>query len=458
MADAAVSLAPHLIARDPAPRPARAPARPTSAGVSAPPSRIAAGATLPLTFIATGAAAAALATGWLAWSPGLLALPHVHPEVVAFAHLWLLGALLTICCGAIYQLMPVLANVPFAGTRLAWTHLGLHVAGVALMVPAFRVMRMERVAFGGTLVAAGVGLLAVNVVRILRAAARRDVVLTAFALAVGWLGVTVLVGVLLAANLRFGWFGVDVLAVLRAHAHLGVIGFFLTLLQGAMFRLVPMFTLGAWDRPKLLGVALVVSQFGLVVLATSLGLGRVGGEAFGAVLLASSYGLTAVELRRVWRSRRKRIVEPALRGFLAGLGLIGGATILGVILVAFAAGARAALAYGVIAILGGVLLAVEGMLGKIVPFLVWMRIYGPRVGQGPVPKATELGLAPAERAWLVLHVAGALSLAVGAALGAMLALTIGAWSFALGQVALGASLGCAAWHLGWPAAAADRTL
>jgi hypothetical protein len=380
-------------------------------------------------------------------APSLLALPHVHPAVVAFAHLWLLGALLTICCGAIYQLLPVLANVPFAGLRIAWVHLALHVAGVALMVPAFLHAAMGVVAAGGVCVAAGVGLLAVGVIHTLRAATRLDVVLVSFGCAVAWLGVTVAAGLFLAANLRFGWVGVDVLAVLRAHAHLGVVGFFLTLLQGAMFRLVPMFTLGEWRRPKPLGVALVLSQSGLLVLATGLGISNTMAEAAGAGLLAGSYGLTAVELRRVWLTRRKRVAEPALRGFLAGLVLLAVATFAGVALVGVEAGPRAALAYGVVAILGGVLMSVEGMLGKIVPFLVWMRVYGPRVGRVPVPKAAELGWAGAERVWVWAHVTGVLLLAAGAAAGREVLLDGGAWVFACGQLAVGASLGRVARHL-----------
>jgi hypothetical protein len=88
------------------------------------------------------------------------------------------------------------------------------------------------------------------------------------------------------------------------------------------------------------------------------------------------------------------------------------------------------------------------MLGKIVPFLVWMRVYGPRVGSGPVPKAAELGWAGAERAWVWLHAAGVLLLAAGAACGHEAVLTGGAWTFGLGQLAMAASLGRVARHLG----------
>jgi len=415
-----------------------------------PVSPLAAGATIPLAFIATGFAAGAIGTAWLALAPAMLALPHVHPQVVALAHVWLLGCLLTICCGAIYQLLPVLANVPFAGRRQAWTHLALHAAGVALMVPAFASARMGLVAAGGMLVAAGVVLLSVAVARVLRATTRLDPILLAFGAATAWLLVTVAVGVLLAANLHFGWFGVDVLAVLRAHAHLGVGGFFVTLLQGALFRLVPMFTLGELRGTRRVGVALAASQLGLLVLVPALGLGRTRGVLAGAALLAGSFVLTAFELRRVWATRRKRALEPGLRGFFLGLGALGLAALLGTALTATEGNVRAALAYGVLAVIGGVLAAVEGMLCKIVPFLVWMRVYGPRVGRQPTPAAAALGSPRCERAWVVLHAAGALLLAAGAAAGETRLLAAGAWALAAGQISLGASLAQVARHLWRP--------
>src|SRR6187401_1382636 len=95
----------------------------TSVGIS-----LVAGARLPLAFIGTGLVAFALAVGALAVRPQLLLLPHSHPHVVALAHLWLPGFLLSVSMGAMYQLMPVVLGtaleLPIAA---AWAHGGLHV-------------------------------------------------------------------------------------------------------------------------------------------------------------------------------------------------------------------------------------------------------------------------------------------------------------------------------------------
>ena len=414
-------------------------------------SPLAAGATVPLTFIGIGMLAALAGTGWMAAAPTTLALPHLHPHVIALAHVWLLGVLLTICFGAVYQLLPVLANTAFRGRTLAWMHLAVHVVGVTTMISGFMAGKMGLVALGGTAVSIGVGLFAVNVTRTLRSAPRLDPVLVAFGCATAWLILTVLAGVLLAANLHFGWWSMNVLALLRAHAHLGVAGFFITLLQGAMFRLVPMFTLGVVQKLRRIGVALALSQLGLLVLAPALAFEARPAALIGAGLLLISFTLSAFELRRVFGTRKKRNLEPGVRGFFVGLTLLCVAAVGGTVL---AAGPgdhlRAALAYGVLAVLGGVLASVEGMLCKIVPFLVWMRVYGPRVGRQPTPVATSLGAAAFERAWIALHTVSVTTLALGTLTGHNGLLIGGTLGFALAQLALVTSLATAARHLWRP--------
>lgn len=415
-----------------------------------PGSAIAAGATLPLSFIGVGLVGVMGGAGWLAVAPATLALPHLHPHVIALAHVWLLGALLTICFGAVYQLLPVLANTAFKGRAVAWGHLALHVTGVLAMVHAFAAGQMGLVALGGTVVTAGVGCFAFSVWRTLHAAHRLDPILLAFGWATVWLVTTVIAGVLLATNLRFGWGAFDVIALLRAHAHLGVVGFFITLLQGAMFRLVPMFTLAVVDDLRGIGRAIGLSQAGLLVLAPALAWSIREAQFAGAALLLVSFALSARELRRIYGTRKKRRIEPGLQGFFLGLGLLFASALFGVALVGGAGDAKTALAYGVLAVLGGLLASVEGMLCKIVPFLVWMRVYGPRVGRQPTPQAASLGRAQLEKLWVALHAAGSVVLTLGAAFAHPTVLAIGASVFGVGQGVLLVSLGTVARHLWRP--------
>ncbi len=395
------------------------------------------GARLPLAFIACGLGALLGATAWLAVAPALALQPPLYPHVVALAHLWLPGFLLSVCFGATYQLAPVVLGAPLAWERVTWLHLALHAVGLPVFVVGFATSRYALVASGGSAVAVGVGLFAANVWVTFARAERRDAIGWSLPLAAGWLGLTVVAGLVLAAS-RLGWsLAVSPLALLRAHAHAGLVGFFVTLVQGVAFQLVPMFTLGAVKNPRRVALGLGMAQAGLVLLTTGLGFSRAAVTWTGAGLLAGGIFCSGIELAATLRSRRKRALEPGLRAFVAGAALVGAGVAggVGLLLVEPGVGAlRGTMAYGIVVIAGALALMVMGMLCKIIPFLVWMRAYGPRVGRQPVPPAHTLGHPVWERVWLGLHPGGVAVLAAGAGSGSEAAVRAGAWLLAGGVI------------------------
>ncbi|MCU0793833.1 MAG: hypothetical protein MUE42_13505, partial [Opitutaceae bacterium] len=282
------------------------------------PVRLVGGARLPLAFIACGLVALLVAAVWLAAAPRLALQPHLHPHVVALAHLWLPGFLLSVCFGATYQLAPVVLGAPLAWERVTWLHLALQAAGLPVFVFGFATSRYGLVAIGGGAVAAGAGLFAVNVWVTFARAERRDAIGWSLPLAAAWLGLTVVAGLVLAAN-RVGWsVALSPLTLLRAHAHAGLAGFFITLVQGVAFQLVPMFTLGAVKNTRRVALGLGAAQTGLVLLTTGLALSWAAVTWAGAGLLAGGIFCSGIELAATLRSRRKRVLEPGLQAFAAG--------------------------------------------------------------------------------------------------------------------------------------------
>ncbi len=393
------------------------------------------GARLPLAFIGFGLMALVMACVWLAITPSLGLTPHLHPHVVALAHLWLPGFLLSVCFGATYQLTPVVLGAPLAWERLTWLHLGLHVAGLPLLAAGFLTGRMQLVATGGGLVAAGVLTFAANVWATFARSDRRDAIGWSLPLACWWLALTVLGGLLLAAMKLGLSVAVSPLGLLRAHAHAGLAGFFLTLVQGVAFQLVPMFTLGEVRRPWRIAAGLAGTQMGLAALTCGLALDRSGVVWAGSAMIASGLVFSGIELLATLSARRKRTLEPGLKAFVAGAAAVGMGAMVGLILLWAEPGVealRGTMSYGVVVVGGALALMVMGMLCKIVPFLVWMRAYGPRVGRQPVPPAHTLGHPVWERVWLGLHVCGVGSLAVGVWMDSAAGMRVGAWLLAGG--------------------------
>ncbi len=393
---------------------------------------------LPLAFMGLGLAWLVAATALLVAQPTLLSLPHPHPRVVALTHAWVLGFFVTVACGAVYQLAPVALGTTLCNERHGWWHFGLHTVGVPGMVYSFWRWDLKLLGHFGFAVALGIVLFAVNTWRTVRCSGRRGTVAWSLTLAAGWLLTTVLAGLLLAANRYWQFIPIDPVALLRAHAHLGLVGFFVTLLQGVGFQLVPMFTLGEVRDWRLANIGLGLSQTGLLALAPALlwhlaPLGLLGALAIAVGMICSGIGL-----KRALDTRKKRALDPGTRSFLRGGAGGCAAAIAGIALVSpgspwgSAPGGFNAMIYAILGLAGGLLPCIAGMMCKIVPFLTWMRSYGPLVGRGPTPAAGALTHPRIERWGLALQGIAVVPLLLGAWTLSELWLRLGAWLLAAG--------------------------
>lgn len=374
---------------------------------------------LPLAFMGLALAWLAIGTGLVVARPALLAAPHLAPGVVALTHAWVLGFFVTVACGAIYQLAPVALGTTLVSERHAWWHFWMHAVGVPGMVWSFWIGDLALLGHFGSFVTIGVVLFSLNTWRTVRRSSRGGAVAWSLNLAAGWLMLTVLAGVTLAAN-RFWYFiPLDPLALLRAHAHMGLGGFFLTLLQGVSFQLIPMFTLGEVRDWRPVNAGLWLSQIGLVGLAPALWWHAAGFSTFFALLIFSGWACSTIALRRALATRRKRVLDPGMQVFLIGWAGTGLAMTAGVVLLwpgspwGSAPGGFNGTVYGLLVVVGSLLPCIGGMMCKIVPFLTWMRAYGPKVGRGPTPPAAALTRPQLERAGLGLQLAALAPLAAG---------------------------------------------
>ncbi len=411
---------------------------------------------LPLAFIGLGLVWLAVATGMVALSPNVLALSHAAPAVVTLTHAWVLGFFVTVATGAIYQLAPVALSTTLWSERYAWWHFGLHAIAVPGMVYAFARWDMALLGHFGTLFAVGTLLFAANTWKTVRRSGHRDVVAWSLVLATSWLLLTVTIGLVLSANRFWHFIPIDLLALLRAHAHLGLIGFFLTLLQGVTFRLVPMFTLGdvpSW-RPVRWGLAL--SQIGLLGLAPALAWhAAYVAAAFGTLVFAGMV-FSGHALAQTLATRKKRVLDSGIRALRRGAGMLALSAAIGLFLVwpttpgGSALGGCSAMVYAVLVLIGGLLPVFTGMMCKIVPFLTWMRAYGPRVGRVPTPSAGAL-TKPRIEAWaLGLQGLAVVPLVTGLWSSHLPLLTTGAWLLAVGVGLFLFDMAGVMKHLWWP--------
>src|SRR5262249_31007640 len=146
---------------------------------------------LPLAFILTGVCALVAGTFWLVVHPELLATYHYNQYIIALTHLFVLGWILSIVMGAMYQLVPVALETRLHSERLAWGHFALHLVCFIGMVYMFRAWNMKQVGHFGCGLTLGVCLFIYNLGRTLRRVPRWNVTATAVTAALGWIAVAV---------------------------------------------------------------------------------------------------------------------------------------------------------------------------------------------------------------------------------------------------------------------------
>jgi hypothetical protein len=141
----------------------------------------------------------------------------------------------------------------------------------------------------------------------------------------------------------------------------------------------------------------------------------------GAIAVAAAMTGHLVSLVEMARTRKRPRLDGGLRIVVAGASFAPVAVLMGL---GFAFGVlqgpRLGLAYAVVVLGGWVSLTIVGMMLKIVPFLVWHRVYAPRVGRMPLPSVGELSWPRAERVACALLTTG--TVAFAAALGTSLRL------------------------------------
>jgi cbb3-type cytochrome oxidase subunit 1 len=345
----------------------------------------------------TGVVSLVCVAAWLICNPAILATYHYSPNAVAITHLFALGWLCSVVMGAIYQLVPVALESKLYSEKLVLIQYALHVAGVTGMVLAFHCWNMKLVGWAGSIFATGVCLFVYNIVRTLLRIPRRNVVALSVTSALAWILLTLTVGLLMAeaktghANFMFRF---SPLGAMHTHAHLGVIGFFMMLIVGVSYKLIPMFTLSEVQSRARATASIVLLNIGLTGSLFSILLQSPLKPVF-AIVIIFALALYGCELIAIIRARKRRALDWGVKYFLTAIALLIPLSIIALILSwshlpfnAFTG--QLENAYGFLAFAGPITFAVMGMLYKIIPFLVWYGVYSSHIGKARVPALADM--------------------------------------------------------------------
>ncbi|HEU0188287.1 MAG TPA: hypothetical protein VFR06_10380 [Gallionellaceae bacterium] len=349
--------------------------------------------TVPFRFFLTAPLFLLLAAiAWLLADSSALA-SRWSPAVLGITHLLTLGFMAMVMCGAMLQLLPVLAGAPVPNPRLvAWAiHLPLLVGALLLAGGLYFTVTPALALGAGLLALALLTFLLAALYSLLRAPAR-NASTHAMLLALLALALTLTLGLLLAAGVG-GWLGVPLLELTRLHVAWGLLGWTMLLLIGVAYQVVPMFQLTPpyprwatrWLGGGLFASLLLWSLSQLAAWPRAL-------ELAAGLLVALGLAVFGVLTLHLQRQRRRRVADITLQFWQAGMASLLLAIVLWLCAQASDAVAHSnayALALGMLLILGLALSVIMGMLYKIAPFLIWFHLQGNAPGKR-VPHMKEI--------------------------------------------------------------------
>lgn len=353
-----------------------------------------------------GAAAAVL----LLWQGPDMLDSRWQPAALAATHLITLGFLGLTMLGALMQMLPVVAGAPVARpVGVARTVHGLMLFGILALAGGLLQsdplwMRAAVVLLGG-----GLAVFMLAAALSLRRAVRNPTS-TAMRYALLALLLATTLGLLLASNHGWGWWLQQRELIANLHLAWGLLGWVGLLVTGIAYQVVPMFQVTP-AYPKWLSHTLVPALFALLLLWSALA----GGSwpALPAGLgLALLFGLFAVTTLRLQAQRKRKVADVTLNFWRFGMGCLLLALAAWIWLQLAGGAGRLAVLPLLLFAVGFAVSVVNGMLYKIVPFLIWFHLQSRTSNILALPNMKEIIPIQRMRAQLWLHMAATLLLAL----------------------------------------------
>ena len=362
----------------------------------------------PFRFFLTAPLFAILAGTLLLWSGPELLASRWTPSALALTHLITVGFMLQVMLGAMIQILPVVAGANMARPLLvsSLVHAAI-VPGALLLTAGLLTSQPLVLRLAVLLLGIGIALFLGAAGHALVGVRSTNPTIQGLKLALIGLAVTAGLGMLLAVA-RDGSSGLPVLQLTAIHLGWGLVGWGGILLAAVALVVVPMFQITppfpAWfARGFSWSVLAVLSSWSIVVGA---GWQRPSAVLAAAVVLTVAV-FAALTLQVQRRSKRARLDASQHYWRLAMLCLLAACALW------FAADSLPALAerqewpllFGVLALLGGFMSAMVGMLYKIVPFLVWLHLQNLGDGRVAAPSMNKVIAARQIDRQLYAHVA-----------------------------------------------------
>jgi len=337
------------------------------------------GIAIPLRFFLTAPLFAIIASLVLLYNGPELLQDRWLPQTLAMTHLITLGFITMVMLGALLQLLPVLAgaNIPAASILSPIIHV-LYSFGICLLTLGLGISSQQLIKFSMFSLLPGLFIYLSAVSYALFNAQSKHASVQSMRIAIASLWVTLALGLMLASG--HGWDSIPLLRQFTPlHIAWATVGWISMMIISVAYQVIPMFQVTS-EYPKILSRYLsplillsllswsLIKYFYIELADTAQWLYL--GVIFTICLLLSIFIIVTIRLQL---QRKKRLADATLYFWFTGL--ISLFTSLALFFYAEVTNQDFSILIAVIFFSGFIISVINGMLYKIIPFLVWLHLH-----------------------------------------------------------------------------------
>ena len=309
----------------------------------------------------------------------------ISSSLAAFSHLYLLGFVMMVIFGAMYQLLPVVLEAPIFSKDFAYVQFYMYLVGFLMMVSGFSVAELHLlIPYGAVITYLSMLIFCFNV--FLTFYRLENITLVSKFLLIGtiFLLISVSLGLLIGLSLVHGS-AINIDALVKAHIIGTLGGFVMMIVMGVSMVLIPMFSLSHGFTEKWIHAALYLHSIGTALCMVSLiAQFPVWIQAIAVGLILLGMGCFLIQLAIIFKQRARKQNDYWVKNVMFGLMCLV-ASVMSCVWYFVTSNSSIGILAGVLFFFGFLLPFIVGHVYKILPFLIWYEKFSPLVGKQKVP-------------------------------------------------------------------------
>ncbi len=309
------------------------------------------------------------------------------PQLASLMHLYLLGFVMMIIFGAMYQLVPVVLEIPMFSKDFAYVQFYLFVIGIGIFTYSLS-KGYEAMPYGALMMYISMLIFVINIFLTYLKLKRWSITAKYILVSNIFLFIGVSIGLYMVFIITYGIKG-DMLSLVTLHISTTIVGYIMMTIMGVGMILLPMFSLSHGFSEKAINVAFYLVIAGLVLYMMSIFFDIGSFKYIGIAFISLSMVLGLYQMWLIFFTRIRKQNDFWAKNMIASfISLI--LSLLTLVTAIITNNQTIYILFGFILFFGFFVYFIVGHIYKILPFLVWYQRYSPLVGKIKVPMLHEM--------------------------------------------------------------------